>query len=161
MSILIVGATGSVGGEITRRLAARGLRVAGLVCEGEISVDFTCVSLDPEESTSQAELTRLLEQSLMSSPDQYRTVLMLRDVEELSTSETAAALGLTEDNLKVRLHRGRSLLRRELLERVGTSTRDTFPFMGHRCDRVVKCVFDRLPAAPFTSSGDDNRELGS
>lgn len=114
--------------------------------EGEISVDFTGASVNPEESTSQAELARLLEQSLMNLPDQYRTVLMLRDVEDLSTSETAAALDLTEENVKVRLHRGRSLMRRDLLARVGTSAKDAFPFMGQRCHRVVKRVFDCLSA---------------
>ena len=114
--------------------------------EGEISVDFTGASVNPEESTTQAELAGLLEQSLMNLPDQYRTVLMLRDVEDLSTSETAAALDLTEENVKVRLHRGRSLMRRDLLARAGTSAKDAFPFMGQRCDRLVKRVFDCLPA---------------
>jgi len=127
--------------------------------EGEISVDFAGVSVDPEESTSRAELTRLLEQSLMRLPSQYRTVLMLREVEELSTSETAAALGLTEENVKVRLHRGRSLLRRELLERVGTSAKGVFPFLGHRCDGMVKRVFDHLSAGPAGSSSDGDSEL--
>jgi RNA polymerase sigma-70 factor, ECF subfamily len=116
--------------------------------EGEISVDFASTSVNPEDSTSQAELARLLENSLMSLPDQYRTVLMLRDVEELSTSETAATLGLSEENVKVRLHRGRSLMRRDLLARVGTSAKDAFPFMGLRCDRIVKRVFDCLSARP-------------
>jgi RNA polymerase sigma-70 factor (ECF subfamily) len=84
---------------------------------------------------------------------------MLRDVEELSTFETAAAFGLTEDNVKVRLHRGRSLRRRELLERVGMSTKEAFPFMGHRCNRVVKLVFDCLSAAPPAPSHQDDPEL--
>ena len=114
--------------------------------EGEISVNLTSASVNPEESTSQAELARLLEQSLMRIPEQYRTVLMLRDVEGLSTSETAAALDLTEENVKVRLHRGRSSMRRDLLARVGTTAKDAFPFMGQRCDRVVKRVFDCLSA---------------
>jgi RNA polymerase sigma-70 factor (ECF subfamily) len=74
---------------------------------------------------------------------------MLRDVEELSTSETAEALGLTEENVKVRLHRGRSLLRRDLLERVGTTAREAFPFMGQRCDRVVHRVFVSLSELEF------------
>ena len=133
--------------EAFARLRSRGrMQQLDTEFEGEISVDFTGASLNPEESTSQAELARLLEYSLMNLPDQYRTVLMLRDVEELSTSETAAALGLTEENVKVRLHRGRSLMRRDLLARVGTSAKDAFPFMGQRCDRVVKRVFDCLSA---------------
>src|SRR5215469_14104329 len=112
--------------------------------EEDISLDAMSAFVHPEETTSRAELARLLEHSLMNLPEQYRSVLMLRDVEELSTSETAEALGLTEENVKVRLHRGRSLLRRDLLARVGTSARDAFPFMGQRCDHVVKRVFHAL-----------------
>ena len=115
--------------------------------EREISVDFASPPADPEETTSQAELARLLEQSVMGLPEQYRPVFMLRDVEELSTSETAAALSLTEENVKVRLHRARALIRRELLARVGASAKDAFPFMGQRCDRVVKRVFHCLSAS--------------
>jgi RNA polymerase sigma-70 factor (ECF subfamily) len=69
---------------------------------------------------------------------------MLRDVEEMSTSETAAALNLTEENVKVRLHRGRALVRRDLFARVGATARDAFPFMGARCDRVVAHLFKFL-----------------
>jgi RNA polymerase sigma-70 factor (ECF subfamily) len=112
--------------------------------DGDVSVHFTSPAVDPEQTTSNVELARLLEESLMRLPQQYRTVLMLRDVEELNTSETAEALGLSEENVKVRLHRGRALLRRDLMERVGTTAKDAFPFMGQRCDCVVKRVFDRL-----------------
>ena len=80
----------------------------------------------------------------MRLPKRYRTVLMMRDVEELSTSETAAALNLTEENVKVRLHRGRALLRRDLFARVGARAKEAFPFRGERCDHIVKVVFDRL-----------------
>jgi RNA polymerase sigma-70 factor (ECF subfamily) len=59
----------------------------------------------------------------------------------------------------VRLHRGRSLLRRVLLERVGMSTKEAFPLMGHRCDRVVKHVFEYLSAAPPAPSHHDDPEL--
>jgi len=141
--------------EALARLRSRGRmqQLDAEVDEGEISVDFAGGSANPEESTSQAELARLLEQSLMNLPEQYRTVLMLRDVEDLSTSETAAALGLTEENVKVRLHRGRSLMRRDLLARVGTSAKDAFPFMGQRCDRVVRRVFDSLGPSTDISPG--------
>lgn len=112
--------------------------------EGEMSVEFASPTVDPEQTTSNAEVARLLEKSLLGLPQQYRTVLMLRDVEELSTAETAEALGLTEENVKVRLHRGRALLRRDLMARAGTTAKDVFPFMGQRCDRAVKGVFERL-----------------
>jgi RNA polymerase sigma-70 factor (ECF subfamily) len=66
-------------------------------------------SLDPDQTASFAELGDLLEEAVLGPPEQYRTVIMLRDVEELSTAETAAALNLTEQNVKVRLHRGRAI----------------------------------------------------
>jgi RNA polymerase sigma-70 factor, ECF subfamily len=101
-------------------------------------------SPDPEQSTSTAELGHLLEDAVMNLPEQFRSVLMLRDVEELSTSETAEALGLTEQNVKVRLHRARSLMRGWLFARVGANAKEAFPFMGVRCDRVVASVFRTL-----------------
>lgn len=101
-------------------------------------------SPDPEQRASIAELGRLLEEAVLDLPQQYRAVIMLRDVEELSTAETAAALDLTEDNVKVRLHRGRAMMRDRLFARVGTGVKTAFPFMGERCDRVVLGVFARL-----------------
>jgi len=120
--------------------------------EGDISVNLRSALANPEETTSEAELVRLLEQSILGLPEQYRTVLTLRDVEELNTSETAAALGLSEENVKVRLHRARALLRTGLLARIGTSTRELFPFMGQQCDRVVEGVFARLSKGAFRPS---------
>jgi RNA polymerase sigma-70 factor, ECF subfamily len=86
----------------------------------------------------------LLEQAVLALPEQYRVVVMMRDVEELSTSETAAALEMSEENVKVRLHRGRALIRRDLFARVGETAKETFSFMGVRCDRVVQRVLERL-----------------
>ena len=110
--------------------------------DGSMTVIET--SLDPEQRASIAELGDLLEEAVLGLPDQYRTVIMLRDVEELSTAETAAALDLTEQNVKVRLHRGRAMMRDRLFARVGASGKHAFPFMGDRCDRVVLRVFARL-----------------
>ena len=111
-------------------------------------------SLDPEQRASIGELGQLLEEAVLDLPDQYRAVIMLRDVEELSTAETAEALDLTEQNVKVRLHRGRSMMRERLFARVGASGKNAFPFMGVRCDRVVFGVFARLrglsPGQPQT-----------
>jgi hypothetical protein len=58
--------------------------------------------------------------------------------------ETAEALEISEDNVKIRLHRGRAMVRGWLFHRVGTKAKDAFPFMGARCDRVVHNVFARL-----------------
>jgi RNA polymerase sigma-70 factor, ECF subfamily len=111
---------------------------------GEFMMTMAESPLDPEQSASRAELGRLLEEAVLGLPQNLRTVIMLRDVEDLSTSETATALGLTEENVKVRLHRGRALLREWLFGRVGAEAKKAFPFMGVRCDRVVHGVLLRL-----------------
>ncbi|HZR65006.1 MAG TPA: RNA polymerase sigma factor [Terriglobales bacterium] len=118
--------------------------------DGEFSVNPTSSSPDPEQTTSQFELSRLLEEAILSLPEQYRTVLMLRDVEEMNTAETAEALGITEENVKVRLHRGRAMIRKGLFSRVGESAKDAFPFMGTRCDRVVERVMRNIGTAEST-----------
>jgi RNA polymerase sigma-70 factor (ECF subfamily) len=110
----------------------------------EESMNMTEPSLDPEQRASMLELGQLLEEAVLELPGQYRNVIMLRDVEELSTAETAAALDLTEENVKVRLHRGRAMMRNRLYARVGSQGKAAFPFMGSRCDQIVKGVFLRL-----------------
>jgi RNA polymerase sigma-70 factor (ECF subfamily) len=112
--------------------------------DGEISMKDTRPSSDPEQAATGEQLRAFLEQAVLDLPEQYRTVVMLRDIEELSTSETAQVLDLTEDNVKVRLHRGHGMMRNWLFERIGTNAKEAFPFMGIRCDRVVHRVFDRI-----------------
>lgn len=104
---------------------------------------------NPEQQVSAREMGHLLEEAVLALPAPYRTVLMMRDIEEMNTADTAAALGLTEDNVKVRLHRGRAMLRRELFSRAGTGRGEAFPFLGSRCDHVVTVVFARIGAAPL------------
>jgi RNA polymerase sigma-70 factor (ECF subfamily) len=115
--------------------------------DGDQSMQMTSKSLDPEQSASDAQLRDLLEEAVLGLPEHYRTVIMLRDIEELSTTETALALDLTEDNVKIRLHRGHGMIRSWLLHRIGADAKEAFPFMGVRCDRVVEGVFNRLAAA--------------
>jgi len=112
--------------------------------EGEFVMSLAEPSLDPEQKASKAELGHLLEEALLALPENFRSVIMLRDVEELSTLETAEALEITEENVKIRLHRGRALARGWLFQRVGARAKDAFPFMGARCDRVVQKVLERL-----------------
>ncbi len=105
-------------------------------------------AFNPERHVSNSELGRLLEAAMLALPEQYRTVVVLRDVEELSTAEAAEVLDISEENVKVRLHRARALLRRELYERAGATSTAAFQFPAPRCDRVVRSVFERLSALP-------------
>ncbi len=99
---------------------------------------------NPEKNVADKELRTLLENVILSMPDHYRAVLMMRDVHQLDTAETAACLGLSEENVKVRLHRARGILRKELYSRFGKTVTTAFGFDGARCDRIVECVFERL-----------------
>jgi len=103
-------------------------------------------SENPEQYASKAELGKLLEEAILNLPEQFRSVVMLRDVEEMCTAETADALEISQENVKTRLHRGHALLRKELLARVSSNASSAFPFMGERCDRVVVSVLQRINA---------------
>jgi len=70
----------------------------------------------PEKIMQQAEETAVLHQAITALPDNLRAIFLLREVEGLSTAETARITGLTEANVKVRLHRARLFLREKLAE---------------------------------------------
>ncbi len=70
--------------------------------------------LTPEEILGNERMRSLVLQKINELPESYRNVLYLRDIDEMSTSETAEALGLSEANVKVRLHRARAALKRLL-----------------------------------------------
>lgn len=108
---------------------------------------------DPEQQASDREMVALLQTAVLALPHNYRSVLMLRDIEEMSTTDTAQALDLTEENVKVRLHRARTLLRRELFARAGAQRGRAFPFMGVRCDRMVQAVMERIAALQAQPAG--------
>jgi RNA polymerase sigma-70 factor (ECF subfamily) len=119
--------------------------------EGDPMDRFASLTPNPEQQTSNFELRRLLEGAVEKLPASYRTVFMLRDVEEMSTTDAAYALEITEENVKVRLHRARALLRKSLLALAGTESQAAFNFNAVRCDRVVKNVFARIQALATTT----------
>src|SRR4051794_20663661 len=99
---------------------------------------------DPEQQTLRQETLSLLEQAVDRLPGMYRSVFVLREIENMSTAEAASCLDLTEEAVKVRLLRARQTLRQELYALAGATSSQAFQFLGWRCDRVVRCVFDRL-----------------
>jgi RNA polymerase sigma-70 factor (ECF subfamily) len=95
---------------------------------------------NPEERAAAREAVQLLERAVDGLPATYRSVYVLREVEQLSTAETAEALGLGEEAVKVRLHRARGMLRRALGEAVARAAPEAFPFLAPRCNRMVARV---------------------
>ena len=96
---------------------------------------------NPEERAADRELGALLEEVIDRLPPMYRTVFVMREIEGLGTIETAECLGLSAENVKVRLHRARSRLRDEIIARTGSAAEAVLPFDAPRCDRVVAGVF--------------------
>jgi RNA polymerase sigma-70 factor (ECF subfamily) len=101
---------------------------------------------DPERQAFAGELHRVLEDAVDSLPESYRAVFMLREVEGMSTAETAKGLGLGDEAVKTRLHRARAMIRRAVATRLGAVSAEAFQFPATRCDRVVAAVLARLPA---------------
>ena len=101
----------------------------------------------PEDSTARTETRRLLEEAIEHLPEAYRTVVVLREVEEMSVADTADSMGVTEAVVKTRLHRAHAMLRKELYARAKGRSADLYQFHAVRCDRVVKAVFERIKAS--------------
>jgi RNA polymerase sigma-70 factor (ECF subfamily) len=89
----------------------------------ELSGDFTPAILTswreiPTEALERKELGELLRKAISELPEIYRNVILLRDIEEMNVRETAGVLGISEGAVKVRLHRARGLLQRNLAPRL-------------------------------------------
>jgi RNA polymerase sigma-70 factor (ECF subfamily) len=84
----------------------------------------------PEQIASRRETRQLLDEALGQLDEKYRLVFLLRDVEGLSTSETAETLDISPANVKVRLLRARLMLRELLTRQFGDEATRVFP--GHK-----------------------------
>ena len=105
---------------------------------------FESEQASPERQAYSRELGRMIEDAVDALPETYRAVFMLREVEGLTTSETAEGLGVGEEAVKTRLHRARAMVRRTLTNRLGPSTAQAFQFHAVRCDRVVAAVMEAI-----------------
>jgi RNA polymerase sigma-70 factor (ECF subfamily) len=120
--------------EALARIRPRGLHV---VPDDDVP-EMESPSPNPEEAAMTSEIKEVLESEISGLPDSYRSVFMLREVEGLSTLETAECLNLTEDVVKTRLHRARMMLRENIYKRASFGS--TFTFGHSRCDRIVAGV---------------------
>ena len=101
---------------------------------------------EPERAAVRAEALRLLESKVDCLPEAFRTVFVLRGLEELSVEETATALGIPEATVRSRYFRAKGLVREALASEIDAAFDDAFRFDGERCDRMVAAVLALFPA---------------
>jgi RNA polymerase sigma-70 factor (ECF subfamily) len=92
----------------------------------------------------QKEMKEILQQAILKLPLKYRTVFMLREVEDMTVDETATALGIPAPTVRSRLFRAKARLRESLAEELDGATQEVFGFDGERCDRIVHAVLARI-----------------
>ncbi len=118
---------------------------------GEVSADDPRVVAFPapaaptaEAEAGRAQARALLEPLIDDLPPHFRVVLILRDVEGMTTEAAAEHLGIRPETAKTRLHRARRLLRAALLDRLGGGFGELYPFDGARCAGMADRVVARL-----------------
>ena len=94
--------------------------------------------LNPQDKMIRNEAKQLLENAIYSLDIKYKTVYILKEVEEMSLKEISTALDLTVANVKVRLHRSKEMLKEKLYE--VANDKKIFEFGFSRCDRITKNV---------------------
>ena len=99
---------------------------------------------DTSEPLDANQTRQLLEHAVDSLPEVFRTVFVMRVVEQLSGVETAACLGLNETTVRTRLFRAQQRLRSDLARRLRAERTDVFEFDEARCDRIIARVLERL-----------------
>ena len=106
----------------------------------------TSESESPDALADRSQVRDLLQDAIASLPVIYRSVFILRAVEEVSVEETAFCLGVSADTVKTRFLRARVMLRDVLGVQMQSYAQSTFMFAGARCDAVVSQVLPKLHA---------------
>jgi RNA polymerase sigma-70 factor (ECF subfamily) len=105
------------------------------------------VADEKTESASQqllrGEMRRLIERRIDDLPLSFRTVFVMREVEDMAVQEIADSLAIPPPTVRTRLFRARALLREALARDFDTATLNVFGFAGERCDRIVAAVLAR------------------
>jgi RNA polymerase sigma-70 factor (ECF subfamily) len=122
---------------------ARTRRAPAFVDEAHFLRVTGCDAAEPENAAIASEALRILEMAIDRLPDEFRSVFMLRGVEQLSVTETAELLHIKPATVKTRFHRARRLLQQSLRRKLD-GTPAAFPFDGHRCNSIVAAVLAKI-----------------
>ncbi len=95
-----------------------------------------------EQTVAREQIGKLIDQAIDSLPVAYRVVFVLRELEHMTVADTAACLGISSTNAKVRLHRAKKLLRDSLRSRIPEIV--PYRYLGERCDRMTARVMNKI-----------------
>jgi RNA polymerase sigma-70 factor (ECF subfamily) len=98
--------------------------------------------LNPQQKMIRKEAKLLLESAIDHLDTKYKTVYIMKELEEISTKEIALALDLSVDNVKIRLHRAKAILKEKLYDL--SIDKNIFEFGFSRCDRITENVMKNL-----------------
>lgn len=98
----------------------------------------------PNSKLARSELSKFLKAAVRRLPDQYRTVFILRDIEEMSIAETSDAMTIPPATIKTRLFRARRLLRKEIEAEFGDVFDDTITFAGADCEAMTTRIVESI-----------------
>jgi RNA polymerase sigma-70 factor (ECF subfamily) len=98
----------------------------------------------PSDIAFRGEVRQIIERRIDELPVAFRTVFVMREVEEMTVHETAECLGIPDATVRTRLFRARALLRESLERDMDTARAGVFAFAGARCDRIVAAVLARI-----------------
>lgn len=100
------------------------------------------INKNPDNIILQEELKGILENAIEQLPSEYRVIFLLREIEGLNNQDIANSLDITTNNVKVKLHRAKNFLKKELLK--SASKASLFEFGNVKCDllveKVMKCI---------------------
>ena len=97
---------------------------------------------NPEETVMNDELRNVLERTIDGLPVKYRSVFVMREIDDMSVEETSECLGISQTNVKVRLNRAKEMLKRSIGEMYRGAA--VYHFDLVRCDRIVANVLSRV-----------------
>jgi RNA polymerase sigma-70 factor (ECF subfamily) len=128
-----------------RRAQILDINHGGDLEDGDMDIDMEqSRSEQPDESAMRSQARALLERKIDELPETFRTVFVLRALEEMEVGEVAASLHIPEATVRSRFFRARGLLRESLAREIDIAHHDAFSFDGARCDRIVAGVLARL-----------------
>ena len=102
---------------------------------------------NPERELARVQVRGIIERAIDTLPDSFRVVFVMRDVDGMSTEETASYLAIRIETVKTRLHRARKLMRSAIENELSGAFAEAFPFNGARCVHMAESVVEKLRAA--------------